>query len=453
MALTGLDIYKLLPRTNCKKCGRPTCLAFAMQLAQKKASIDECPDVSEQAKQTLGAASAPPIKLVTIGTGDNALKVGEENVLFRHEEKFYHPAGVAVAVSDRLSEAELDKKLKEVSALRFHRVGTEIGINLVAVQNDSGDKDAFARVAQKVSSNTNLLLILASQSPEAMAQALSADGLAAKRPLLYGANNQNFESMAKLAKEKNCPLGVHSTSLEELADLTEKIKALGVSEMVLNYQGNGVRDVLQGLTRLRRAALRKNFRSLGFPTITFLNDQDPYGEIAQASTYLAKYAGILVLHSYEPWQVLPLLTVRQNIYTDPQKPVQVQPKLYEVGQVTPDSPVLFTTNFSLTYYSVEGEVEASRIPTYILAVDTEGTSVLTAYSGDKLNEKVVAKAMNNTSVGERLKHKKLIIPGLVAVMSAKLKDETGWDILVGPKEASGLPSYLKTTWDRHGKKG
>jgi len=223
--------------------------------------------------------------------------------------------------------------------------------------------------------------------------------------------------------------------------------------MVLNYQGNGVRDVLQGLTRLRRAALRKNFRSLGFPTITFLNDQDPYGEIAQASTYLAKYAGILVLHSYEPWQVLPLLTVRQNIYTDPQKPVQVQPKLYEVGQVTPDSPVLFTTNFSLTYYSVEGEVEASRVPTYILAVDTEGTSVLTAYSGDKLNEKVVAKAMNNTSVGERLKHKKLIIPGLVAVMSAKLKDETGWDILVGPKEASGLPSYLKTTWDRHGKKG
>ena len=150
---------------------------------------------------------------------------------------------------------------------------------------------------------------------------------------------------------------------------------------------------------------------------------------------------------------MPLLTVRQNIYTDPQKPVQVQPKLYEVGQVTPDSPVLFTTNFSLTYYSVEGEVEASRIPSYILAVDTEGTSVLTAYSGDKLNEKVVAKAMNNATVGEKVRHKKLIIPGLVAVMSAKLKDETGWDVLVGPKEASGLPSYLKTTWDRHGKKG
>ncbi|MFN3467235.1 MAG: acetyl-CoA decarbonylase/synthase complex subunit gamma, partial [Candidatus Brocadiales bacterium] len=351
------------------------------------------------------------------------------------------------------SETELDKKLKEIAALRFHRVGTEIGINLVAVQNDSGDKDAFARTVQKVASSTNLLFILVSQSPEAMAQALSADGLAARRPLLCGANSQNLEAMTKLAREKNCPLGVCSSNLDELADLTEKIKALGVSEMVLNFQGNGVRDVLQGLTKIRRCALRKNFRPMGFPTITFLNNQDPYGEIVQAATYMAKYAGIIVLHSYEPWQVLPLLTVRQNIYTDPQKPVQVQPRLYEVGQVSLDSPVLFTTNFSLTYYSVEGEVEASRIPTYILAVDTEGTSVLTAYSGDKLNEKVVAKAMNNASVGEKVGHKKLIIPGLVAVMSAKLKDETGWDVLVGPKEASGLPSYLKATWDRHGKKG
>jgi acetyl-CoA decarbonylase/synthase complex subunit gamma len=426
-----------------------------MQLAQKKASLEECPDVSEQAKQTLGAASAPPIKLVTIGTGDRALKIGEENVLFRHEEKFYHPPGVAVSVSDRLSEGELDKKLKEIASLRFHRVGVEIGIDLVALQNDSGDKDAFARAVQKVASSTNLHLILVSQSPEAMAQALSLEGLSAKRPLVYGANGQNFEAMAKLAKEKNCPLGVYSTSLEELADLAEKIKALGVGEMVLDYKGKGAGDLLKGLTKLRRCALRKNFRPMGFPIITFLEDHDPYGEIVQAATYLAKYAGILVLHSYEPWQVLPLLTVRQNIYTDPQKPVQVQSKLYEVGQVTPDSPILFTTNFSLTYYSVEGEVEASRVPTYILAVDTEGTSVLTAYSGDKLNEKVVSKAMNNASLfsGEKVRHKKIIIPGLVAVMSAKLKEETGWDVLVGPKEASGLPSYLKTTWDKHGKKG
>lgn len=450
MALTGLDIYKLLPKTNCKKCGRPTCLAFAMQLAQKKASVEECPDISEASKKALGAASAPPIKLVTIGSNGRVLQIGEENVLFRHEEKFYHPPGIAVAISDNLTDKEFDSRLQKINGLHFQRVGTEISIDLVALTNQSGDKVKFAQAAQKLASGTKLATILISESPEAMGAAL--EHFAKRRPLLYGTNSKNYEPMAKLAKEKNCPLGVYATSLEELAELTEKIKALGVNELVIDYKGKGPKDVLHGLTKIRRCALKKNFRPLGFPTITFLEDEDHFQEIVQAATYVAKYAGIVVLKSYEPWQVMPLLTVRQNIYTDPQKPVQVQPKLYEVGQVTEDSPALFTTNFSLTYYSVEGEVESSRIPTYILAVNTEGTSVLTAYSGDKLNEKVVAKAMSAAQLEEKVKHKKLVIPGLVAVMSAKLREETGWDILVGPKEAAGLPSYLKTTWDKHGKK-
>ncbi|MEK7369395.1 MAG: acetyl-CoA decarbonylase/synthase complex subunit gamma [Planctomycetota bacterium] len=444
MALTGLEIYKLLPKTNCKKCGRPTCLAFAMQLAQKKASLDECPDVGEAAKQALGAASAPPIKLVTIGSENSPLRIGEENVLFRHDEKFYHPGGVAVSISDNLSEEKLAAGIEKANTLTFNRVGTEISIDLVALKNESADKDKFAKAAQRLAAGTRLGIVLVSESPEAMGAAL--EHAAAKKPLVYGANIRNYEPMAKLAKAKGCPVGAYASSLEELADLTEKIKALGVSEIVIDYKGNGVKDMLQGLTKIRRLALKKNFRALGFPTITFMNNSDPYREIIHASTFMAKYAGILVLSSYEPWQVMPLLTVRQNIYTDPQKPVQVQSKLYEVGQVNENSPVLFTTNFSLTYYTVEGEVESSRIPTYILAVDTEGTSVLTAYSGDKLNEKVVGKAMTQTGAQGKVKHKKLIIPGLVAVMSAKLKEETGWDVLVGPKEASGLPSYLKSTW-------
>lgn len=446
MALTGLDIYKLLPKTNCKKCGRPTCLAFAMQLAQKKASLDECPDVSEEAKNTLGAASAPPIKLVTIGSGNSVLQIGEENVLFRHDEKFYHPGGVAVSVSDNLGEEEFAASIEKINALTFQRVGTEIAIDLVALKNESADKDKFAKAAQKLASDTHLGIVLISESPEAMGAAL--EHVAGKKPLAYGASGSNYEPMAKLAKEKGCPIGASASSLEELAELTEKIKALGVNEIVIDYKGKGVKDILQGLTKIRRLALRKNFRPLGFPSITFVNNSDPYEEIVHASTFMAKYAGIVVLSSYEPWQVMPLLTVRQNIYTDPQKPVQVQPKLYEVGQVNENSPVLFTTNFSLTYYTVEGEVESSRVPSYILAVDTEGTSVLTAYSGDKLNEKVVAKGISAAGTQEKVKHKKLIIPGLVAVMSAKLKEETGWDILVGPKEASGLPSYLKTTWEQ-----
>lgn len=444
MALTGLEIFKLLPKTNCKKCGRPTCLAFAMQLAQKKANLTDCPDVSAEAKNVLGAASAPPIKLITLKAGEKIFKVGEETVLYRHEEKFHNPTGVGVTIRDDLDGGAFSERLKKINGLKFTRVGTEIGIDIIAVQNMSKNVEKFSSATKMVADNSHLALILMSDSVENMRSALDVCGN--KRPLLWSANAQNYEGMARLAKEKNCPLIVSAPRLEELADLTEKIKSLGVSEMILDYNSDRLKDVLQGLTKVRRAALKKNFRPLGFSTITYVKENDGYQEIIKASTYLAKYAGIVVLDVCEPWQIMPLLTVRQNIFTDPQKPVQVEPKLYQVGQANENSPLLFTTNFSLTYYTVEGEVEASRTPAYILAVDTEGTSVLTAYSGDKLNEKVVAKAMANAKVEEKIKHKKLIIPGLVAVMTAKLKEELGWEILVGPKEASGIPSYLRSTW-------
>lgn len=444
MALTGLDIFKLLPKTNCKKCGKPTCLAFAMQMAQKKASIDECPDVSEESKNQLGAASAPPIKLVTIGRGEKEVKIGEENVLFRHEAKFYNPTGVAVTLGDDLESNALNDRLVKINALKFTRVGTDIEIDLVSIVNKSGSAERFASAVKAVSNNTHLSIILDSTSVDSMKAALQICG--DKRPLIHCANSENLDGMANLAKENKCPIAVKASSLEELAELTERVKKIGVADIVLNYDGTGLKDVLKGLTMVRRSALKKSFRPLGYPMMTCLNGNDPYQEVANASAYLSKYAGIVVVNGLEPWQILPLLTVRQNIYTDPQKPVQVEPILHEVGQPDENSPVLLTTNFSLTYYTVEGEVEGSRVASYILPVDTEGTSVLTAYSGDKLNEKVVAKAMAETKVEEKVKHRKLIIPGLVAVMAAKLKEEIGWEIMVGPKEASGLSSFLKANW-------
>ena len=240
---------------------------------------------------------------------------------------------------------------------------------------------------------------------------------------------------------------ISASTLEDLADLTEKIKGAGVTDIVLNQVSESTKDILQGLTIIRRAALKKAFRQLGFPALTHMPNLEPAQEVASASVFIAKYAGIVVVNACEPWQIMPLLTVRQNIYTDPQKPVQVEPKLYEVGQVNENSPVLFTTNFSLTYYTVEGEVEASRIPAYILAVGTDGTSVLTAYSGNKLNEDVIAKAMDDAKIEEKVKHKKLIVPGLVAILSAKIQEKTKWEAMVGPKEASGLPTYLKSAWN------
>ncbi len=446
MALSGLEIFKLLPKTNCRDCGRPTCLAFAMQLAQKKANLSDCPHVSEEAKAALDEASAPPIRGVTIGVGERAIKIGEETVLFRHDEKFYNPAGVAVRVPDTLAPDELRERYKRIAALRFVRVGMDIELEGAAIENSSADAEKFKQAAEIAANETDLLLVLISDSPGNMAAALKAS--ANKRPLIHAADKDNWKEMAALAKTEKCPLVARASTLEELADLTEQIKGEGVEDLVLDFATTDPKQLLTNLTISRRAALKRTFRPFGYPPIIFTGADDPFEEAARACMFMAKYAGLIVVNSDEPWTILPLLTTRQNIYTDPQKPIQVEPKVYTVGEPNSKSPVLFTTNFSLTYYTVEGDVEASRVPAYILVVDTEGTSVLTAYSGDKLSEKTVAKAMQDNKLEEIVEHKKIIIPGFVAVMSGKLEEASGWQVLVGPRESSAIPTYLKTVWPK-----
>jgi acetyl-CoA decarbonylase/synthase complex subunit gamma len=450
MALSGLDIFKLLPKTNCKKCGRPTCIAFAMQLAQKKANIEECPTVSEEAKAALAGASAPPIRKVTLGGDGRAFAVGEETVLFRHEGKFFNPAGIAVTVDDTLDAAALKARIAAIQKLSFVRVGMTIQADMVAVRNVSGKAEPFAAAAREVAAGTKLAMALVSENPQNMKAAVAA--CASRAPLIHAATPSNFAAMAAIAKEHKCPIAAQAPDLEALAALTPQIKAAGVEDILLDLTRPGLRATVEALTIVRRAALKKSFRPFGYPAVVFALRPDPLDEIAFACSVIAKYAGLVVTSCVEPWQVLPLLTVRQNIYTDPQKPIQVEPKLYPIREPGPDSPFLMTTNFSLTYYSVEGEVEASRVPAWILAVDTEGTSVLTAYSGDKLNEKVVAKALKTVKAEEVVRHRKLIIPGHVAVLSGKLEEETGWEVLVGPKEAAMIPVYLKTVWPQHAAK-
>jgi len=445
MALTGLEIYRQLPRTNCGDCGVPTCLAFAMKLANKQASLEDCPHVSEEAKAALGAASAPPIRLVTIGTGDNKLEIGNETVLFRHEETFHHPTGIAIEVDAAMSEDDLTKRVEQINELEFERVGQMIGVNLIAVRIQAGmPASQYAEAVSKISSISQLPLILIADDPAAIEAALKS--CAEGKPLIYAATPDNYENMAQLAKDNSCPLAVAADGLEELASLTEKIKALGVEDMVLDSKAKDLVSIEADLTHIRRLALRKTFRPLGYPAIAFTTSDDPIQEAAEASSYVAKYAGIVVMKNPAPWVVLPVLTMRQNIYTDPQKPIQMEAKVYAVGNVTDKSPVLITTNFSLTYFSVEGEVEASRIPSYILSVDTEGQSVLTAYAAEKFTAESVAAAMKKFGLENLVSHKKAIIPGFVAVMSGALAEESGWEVLVGPREASGIPTYLKTMW-------
>ena len=445
MALTGLDIFKLLPKTNCKKCGMPTCLAFAMALAQKRAKLEDCPDVSEEAKGKLAAASAPPMRKIVFGTQDNQVQLGQETVMFRHEEKFYNPTALAVTVSDKLTGEDLTKRIEAVNALQFERIGIKIGAKAIALLNDSGSSESFAQAAATVKDASNLALILVTESPDAMAAAAAKTKESV--PLLGSATPDTAEEMVKVAKENGCPIVAKADSLDALAGLTEKIKAAGVEDIVLNLQSPNLQSQLLNLSKIRALALKKVFRPLGYPTISYATDGDVDTQVASAISLICKYAGIVVLETVEPYALLPMLTAVMNIYTDPQKPVQVEPKIYRIGEPDENSPLMFTTNFSLTYYTVESDVESSRIPSYILVVDTEGTSVLTAYSGDKLNEKTVADAMKKFGVEDLVKHRKLIIPGYVAVMSGKLEEATNWEVMVGPRECSMLPKYLQEVWN------
>ncbi len=443
MALTGLDIFKQLPKTNCGKCGVPTCLAFAMKLAQKQVSLDQCPTVSDEAKAALSGASAPPIKLVTIGAGDRKLEIGNETVLFRHEEAFYHPSGIAVVVDASLPEVELAARIKAVGDVNFERVGQTLRLNAVALK---GEGDAFVKAAGIAASQSAIPIILMNEDPAVMGKALET--AAAKKPLIYAATSANVEAMAALAKQHGCPLAVRGDDVSSLADLSEKAQAAGATDLILDSGARKSAQVLANETAIRRAALRKRFRPLGFPTITFAEATDPLEETQQASSYIAKYAGIVVIKNMEPWELLTLATVRQNIYTDPQKPIQIEEGLYQVGAPDETSPVLVTTNFSLTYFTVEGDVETSRVPAWIVVVDTEGTSVLTAWAAEKFTAEVIAQKVKAFDVASKVKHRKLVLPGHVAVLSGKLEDELGqeWKVIVGPRESSGIPSFLRTSW-------
>jgi acetyl-CoA decarbonylase/synthase complex subunit gamma len=322
-------------------------------------------------------------------------------------------------------------------------VGVDLCVELVALEDASGDAATFKAAAQKAA-GTGRALILLSENPDN----LKAAGQAVKdsRPLLLGAPIDNFEAAAAVAKELGLPLGVKSGSLDDLADLTPKIKALGVTDMFLSPQSANSRDLLVNLTQIRRLALKKKERALGYPIVVIPGGADPLEEMANAAMALAKYASIVIIDRPEQWKALALLALRQNIYTDPQKPIQVEAKVYEIGEVGPDSPVLLTTNFSLTYFTVEGEVEASRVPSYILVTDTEGMSVLTAFAADKMTNETVTKSLSDSGLSDKLNHKKLIIPGYVAVMSGALQEESGWEVMVGPREASALPAYLRSVW-------
>ncbi len=438
--LTGIGIYKLLPKTNCGECNFPTCMAFAMQVAAKKVALEACPYVSEDAKRELAESAAPPMRTVTLGAGPRAVQIGGETVLFRHEEKFHHPAALAVCIRDT---DDVAAEIDSIHHLKFVRSGKPVSVELIALEQ-AGDAGSFLAAAKQLRESTELPVVLMSSDVAALAGALEV--LAERKPLVYAADKSNFEQMAQLCAKFKVPLAVKGETLEELADLTTKIKAAGVADLVLAPVARSMREGLTCLTQLRRLALEKNFRPLGYPVMALTTAQDAAQEALEAIIYECKYASIVVMRGKQPWQILPVLTARFNIFTDPQVPNAVEAKVYKVGDAGPDSPVLVTTNFALTYFMVEGEVENSKVPAYITAVETGGLGVLNSYADDKLTGETIAKAVKATGILNQVRHKKLVIPGLVAVLKGELEDEAGCEVVVGPEEAAGLPNFLKTEW-------
>jgi acetyl-CoA decarbonylase/synthase complex subunit gamma len=444
MGLTGIQIFKMLPKTNCGECGVPTCLAFAMNLASGKAELDACPYVSDEARVQLAEASAPPIRPITIGAGTRAFKVGGETVMFRHEKTFYNPTALAAMVPSDMDADALDKKLKEWNALQFERVGVNLRPELVALKDVNGNSGAFAALARKIAEESEFGLILISDKVDAIKAAL--DACAFKKPLLYAATVDNAEDMGNLAKDSGLPLAVKADNIDDLLALSEKLTGMGLKDLVLDSGSREMKQLFEDQVAVRRSALKEGNRSLGFPTITFPCEMagNLDMETLIASLLIAKYAGIVVLSDFEGESLFPLLVERLNIFTDPQRPMTVTEGIYEIGGPDENSPVLVTTNFSLTYFIVSGEIEGSRVPSWLLIMDTEGLSGMTAWAAGKFSGDVVGMFVKKCGIADKVAHKKIIIPGYAAAISGEMEEELpDWEIMIGPRDASLIPKFLK----------
>ncbi len=443
MALSGIEIYKLLPKTNCKDCGFPTCLAFAMKLAAKQVELASCPHVSEESKSSLAASAAPPIRLVTLKSNSFSAQAGNETVLFRHEKTFYHMPGLFVRVNDGQPIDEIRQIIDAVESFSVNYVGIELVVDGFAVESVAGDPDAFSKAISAVRASSHRPLILVSRDPAVMASGLQTiDGEA---PLIHAANADNWEAMADLAKMHQAALAVTADTLDAIAELTEKIKNKGVEDLVIDPAARDLSQSLVQNTLVRRLSLKKNFSPLGYPIVNFPGDAGSAEmESVLAAQAIAKYAGFVVINNSSPDLLYPLLVLRQNIYTDPQKPIQVTPDLYEINMPGPEAPVLVTTNFSITYFSVANEVESSGVPAWLVVCDAEGMSVLTAWAAGKFDAERIAKDVKRFGVADKINHKTLVLPGHVAVLSGELEEELpGWTIRVGPREAVDLPRFMK----------
>ena len=444
MALSGLQIQKLLPGTNCKECGSSTCMAFAMKLAAKKAMLSECPYASDEAKQILGAASEPPVKGVKIGI-ETVSSLGEETVLYRHEKTFVNKTVIAINM-DEGNDLSLAEKIKNYRPIR---VGEGLFVGAIAVtQKLPGTQGAaFADYCASVYNKVKLPLIIRAMDLISLDKASLA--VAGSRSVLcLSAINGNDvtlnEEAAKIASRDNQVLAVTAPDIDGIFAITTKLKESGFNDLLIEFKTYSLCESFQTNSIARKAALKKNVKALGYATLSFIDCGNEMYDTITAVTEINKYGGIVVLPHFDPAQLITLFTLRQNIYTDPQKPIQVEPKLYAIGEPDRNSPIFVTTNFSLTYFMVSGEIENAGISAWLIIPECEGFSVLTAWAAGKFSGASIAKFIKEIELEKHVDTREIVILGYVAQISGELEENlNGFKVLVGPGEAADLESFIK----------
>ena len=441
MALKGLDIFKLSPKKNCKECGSPTCMAFCMKVAQGAVALDKCPYFSEEAKAKLSEATAPPMKTITVG---NDIKLGGETVLFRHEKTLVNRNRFAVPVCTCKDEAAADQKLADIQKVDYERIGEREYIEFVMVRCEKDSADKWEDLVKKAAA-TGRTLILNCTCPECAKKALAIckDG----KPILNGATPENFEEMSAIATEAGVTLGVHADSLSELHDLIAKLEAAGNKNLIIDVTGKTVKETFANTVLVRRTALKDGDRTFGYPSIVDLAKLaagDEHLETALAAVFTLKYGSIIVMERLGYAEALPLYGLRQNVFTDPQKPMKVAPGIYPMNGATPDDPCMLTVDFALTYFLVSGEIERSNVPVNLLITDASGMSVLTAWAAGKFSSSSIKKFFDEFELDKKINNRTLVIPGKVAVMKGEIQDKLpDWNVVVGTREAVEIVKFLK----------
>jgi acetyl-CoA decarbonylase/synthase complex subunit gamma len=444
MALTGLQIQKLLPKTNCKECGSNTCLAFAMKLAGKKVELAKCPYASEEAKKIIGAASEPPVRGIAFGP-DKKLKLGEETVLYRHEKTFVHQTLFAININDTDPPESIEKTLGFIKEYELERVGETYVVDMISLTRKSDDAGAYADLARKAWEMVQRPLVLRSADIKALREA--ARTVKGSHSVLATASLETADELKEIAVENEHVLAITAPDLDGIMALSAKLKKDGFNDLILQFKTHSLAEQFQVNSIARRMALEANEKSLGYPSLTFLESGDFTDDMVLAFNEIIKYGGICVLPTFDPAQLVALMTLRLNIYTDPQKPIQVDPKPYPIGEPKRDSPVFLTTNFSLTYFMVAGEIENSGISAWLVVPQCEGMSVLTAWAAGKFTGPSIAKSIREMGFEDQVSTREIVIPGYVAQISGELEESLpGWKVVVGPQEAGDIESFVNVKY-------